>query len=328
MDELYVKFNYPSASKFKEILKQNGVSATHKQVADFVKSQSVAQLHKPTPNIKENYKFIVALKPFEMMQIDLLDYQKYSRQNGGNKYILIGVDVFTRYAFAKPIKDKTPESVLKAFQQFDAPDLMSVYHDSGNEFKGVFLEYLQENDIADLKAEIGDHHSLGVIDRFSKTFKGMIAKLMTANNNVKYANKINHLVNIYNETPHSSLGNIQPTKAILNKDFISKINFAKLQHNKEVDNKLGKAIKVGDYVRIKLKKTIFNKGYEITYSPDTFKVTALKGDKATLDDSQTVRVKDLQVIVQPDDAPVDKLLEAQQNAKVMRRVAREKKKLE
>jgi hypothetical protein len=70
------------------------------------------------------------------MQLDLLDYLKYSRQNNGYKYILIVVNMFTRSAYAEPIKDKTPLSVLNAFKKFNI-QCVSVFHDSGDEYQVI-----------------------------------------------------------------------------------------------------------------------------------------------------------------------------------------------
>ena len=112
IEELYVKYNYPSVAKFVQILKANGKSFTNKEVKDFISKQSVAQVHKPIQNIKSNQKFIFALEPLECVQIDLLDYQKYAAKNKGYRYILIAIDIFTRYLYTASIKDKKPESVL------------------------------------------------------------------------------------------------------------------------------------------------------------------------------------------------------------------------
>ena len=119
MEELYKNYNYPSAAKFKEILKQNNAKATNKEINDFVNNYTINQLHKPVSNYKLNFKFITTNEPYEMLQIDLLDYTKYSTTNKGYKYILIAIDIFTRYAYAEPIKNKTPSSVLQAFMKFN-----------------------------------------------------------------------------------------------------------------------------------------------------------------------------------------------------------------
>jgi hypothetical protein len=260
MEALYKEFNYPSANKFKQILKQHNILKTKKEIDDFISGHSLQQIHKPVYKVKEKQKFIFSLSPFEMLQIDLLDYQKYSKSNKGNTFILIAVDIFSRKAFAEPIKNKTPKSVLEAYQKFHIK-ATSLYHDDGKEYMGVFLKYLNDNDIINLTADVGNHNSLGVIDRFSKTFKHMIIKYMEANDTVSYYDAVNKLVDAYNNTPHSSLGDITPNQIFQNQDdynTVQRINLAKMKYNKELGEK-SKKIKVGDKVRIQVKKDLFKK---------------------------------------------------------------------
>ena len=46
MEEVYKKFNYPSAAKFHKILKDEGVNISLNQVKEFLANQSVDQIHK------------------------------------------------------------------------------------------------------------------------------------------------------------------------------------------------------------------------------------------------------------------------------------------
>jgi len=324
MEELYKQFNYPSFDKFKKILKLNNVIASNKEILDFIKTQTINELHKPTQKIKENYKFIIAFEPYEMLQIDLLDYSKYSRTNKGYKFILIAVDVFSRYAFAKPIKNKTPENVLDGFKLFNIKNINSVYSDSGNEYKGVFSKYLNEHNIISLKAEIGDHNSLGIIDRFSKTLKIMISKYMTANETTRYYDVLDDLLKAYNNTPHTALGDISPSNSFSGENYnlIKRINLEKLKHNKSIIKK--NKIKVGDNVREKLKKKLFDKGYEITYSKNVYNVVAVNGDKVELNDGRTKRMSDLIVVNPNNNIPnTDERDRLQMENKINRRLMRE-----
>lgn len=329
MEELYIKFNYPSIQKFKQILKANDINVKAKEVEEFVSKQSVTQLHKPVTNIKQKQKFIVCSRPFEMVQIDLLDYQKYATKNKNFKYILIAVDIFSRFAYGVSIKSKEPKNVLDAFQSLKIKP-MSLFHDSGNEYKGVFLKYLNENDIVDLKADIGDHHSLGVIDRFSRTLKTMISKYMTAKDSTIYYDKLPDLIDVYNETPHSSLGDISPSSVFTNRrnyELVREINFAKMDFNQEQTNKI--KMKVGDSVRVRNQKKTFTKGYEITYSKQIYKVIEIKGDRATLDDDNKYKVENL-LVVNPateDNLPTNRDVE-EHDAKIQRRINKEMKQLE
>jgi hypothetical protein len=303
LNEIYQKYNYPSIQKFKQILKTEGVAVKPKEVEQFISKQTAVQVHKPTANFKQKQKFIVSLRPFEMIQLDLLDYQKFSKQNRGYKFILIAVDIFTRVAFAEPIKDKTPLSVLTAFKKFEVTP-NAVYHDSGHEFKGVFLKYLNDNQIVDLKANIGDHNSLGIIDRFSRTLKTMIAKYMTAQNTAIYYDKVNDLIQAYNNTPHSALGDIAPYSVMNSIEYyrqVQMINMEKLKFNQSINKTLSHNMKVGDTVRIKLKKKLFQKGYEVNYSPQTYRIASIENDVAVLDNNTRHKIINL-LVVNPNSA--------------------------
>ena len=69
---------------------------------------------------------------------DLLDIHKYARQNKGYKFILVVLDIFSRYAWARPLKDKTGTCVANAFKDI----LMQrrprkLWTDRGTEFYNV-----------------------------------------------------------------------------------------------------------------------------------------------------------------------------------------------
>lgn len=325
MEELYKKFNYPSLEKFKIILKNHNVPYTNKEVNEFIENQVSFQLHKTTNNKRQNLKFIVAREPFEMLQIDLLDYQKYSMKNKGFHYVLIAIDIFSRFAFATPIKHKTPADVLEGFKSFDVIP-KAIFHDSGNEYKGVFLQYINEKEIVDLKANIGDHNSLGIVDRFSKTLKTIIAKFMTENKTTTFYNHIDDIIDAYNNSPHASLGNNAPIEVFKDKNvlqFVKQINWAKTKYNMSLRNKNINKIKVGDNVRKKIKKNLFKKGYEITFSKEVYKVEKIDGENAELDDGTIENVKNLMITNNAIDIDTTEKDEDDLNAKVKRKLQRE-----
>jgi hypothetical protein len=271
--------------KFKIILKNHKVKASHREIVDIMKTFSVRELHAPNYDAVDKQQFIILFYPLEMLQIDLLDYTKYATKNKNYKFILIGIDIFSRKAFAEPIKAKTPRNVLEAFQNFDIMPT-SVYHDSGNEFKGEFLLYLKDNDIMNVVSRIGNHHSLGVVDKFSRTLKTMISKVMTVNDTATYIDILKTLIDVYNRTPHSSLLDFSPNEVMRNSTVRNKIlelNFEKLRYNKELIDAEKSKFSVGDDVRIKLKKKGFQKGYEQTYSSETYKVLGFNGNNIILD---------------------------------------------
>lgn len=52
----------------------------------------------------------------ETWQADLVDMIAYAGQNKGYKYLLTVIDIFSKYAWAVPIKSKTGEDVTNAME--------------------------------------------------------------------------------------------------------------------------------------------------------------------------------------------------------------------
>ena len=48
---------------------------------------------------------------------DLADMQLISKYNKGIRYLLCAIDLFSKYAFAVPLKDKKGVSTVNAFQK-------------------------------------------------------------------------------------------------------------------------------------------------------------------------------------------------------------------
>lgn len=290
MDELYKKFNFPAASKFYKILKDEGYNISLNQVKEFLANQSVDQIHKVVNKNRNKFKYITANFPNEIFQIDLLDYTKYSRTNKGYKWILICVDVFTRKAYAVAMKDKTAKITEEAFKQIIKEDKPKViFHDMGSEFKGTFHKFVDNNDIIDVQNEFKNHNALGIIDRFSKTLKNMISKLMTSTESTKWVDDLPRLIKIYNDTPNEAIENLKPSKVDSNEQNrikIANLNFDKQLFNKSIDNVAKSRIKAGDYVRIKIEKGTFTKGYEVSYSTNIYRVDKVDGTIAYINDKR------------------------------------------
>ena len=49
--------------------------------------------------------------------VDLADMQSLSKYNKGIKYLLCAIDLFSKYAWVIPLKDKKETSIVNAFQK-------------------------------------------------------------------------------------------------------------------------------------------------------------------------------------------------------------------
>ena len=54
-----------------------------------------------------------------ILGVDLADMQSLSRKNKGIKYLLCAIDLYSKYAFVIPLKDKKGISIVNAFNKND-----------------------------------------------------------------------------------------------------------------------------------------------------------------------------------------------------------------
>ena len=77
--------------------------------------------------------------------VDLADMQLLSKLNKGFRFLLCVIDIFSKYAWVIPLKDKKDISIVNAFQKLL---LNKIWIDKGSEFyNNSFKKWLQDNDI-------------------------------------------------------------------------------------------------------------------------------------------------------------------------------------
>ena len=100
-----------------------------------------------------------------------------SSKNGGVKYLLCVIDVFTKYAWVKPLTDKKANTVLKGFIAIvNGPKLKpnELWFDQGRElYNKLMQKWLDDNILMCL-----NHNEVMsvVAERFKRTFKNKIYK--------------------------------------------------------------------------------------------------------------------------------------------------------
>ena len=83
------------------------------------------------------------------MGVDLADMQLISKYNKGIRYLLRDIDLFSKYAWVDPLKDKKGITIVNAFQSIlDSSKLKpnKIWVDQGSEFyNSPFKKCLKEN---------------------------------------------------------------------------------------------------------------------------------------------------------------------------------------
>lgn len=283
----YEQYNYPSAEKLHKIL---GKKYRISDIRDALKKQDVYQLYYNKPGKLGGH--ILALAPLQLMQIDITFLDKFGGSNKGYKYILLCVDVFSRYAWGMPLKTKTISEISHAFKYIPQPQC--VMSDSGNEFLGKeFQSLLDTKGIAHQTAILGDHNALGIVDRMTLTLKNVLYKKFIANNNTKWFDTLNDVFDTYNNTPHAGIYDFTPDEAMHNENVIAVLTSINSDLIKKSVNKEG--VVEGDNVRIRKPNWTFKRGYTPKWSEDTSKVEKVVGNTVYINGKRH-KIVDVQVV--------------------------------
>ena len=224
------------------------------------------ELHKPIIRKFNKRKVYSSLKD-NIWGADSADMQLLSKFNKGIKHLLCVIDLFSKYALVFPLKDKKGISIVNAFQSIlnkSKRKPNKIWVDKGSEFYNAsFKKWLQDNDIIMYSAN--NEGKSVVAERFIRTLKSKIYKYITSITKNVYIDKLNMIVNKYNNIYHTTI----KRKPIDVKDNTY------INADKEINYKDPK-VTVGDYVRISKYKNIFAKGYMPNSSEEVFVVDKIK----------------------------------------------------
>ena len=139
------------------------------------------ELHKPIIR-KFNKRKVYSQFKDNIWGVDLADMQSLSRKNKSIKYLLCVIDLYSKYAFVIPLKDKKGISIFNAFNKIIKQSNRKpnkIWVDQGREFyNNVFEKWLSDNDI-NMYSTYNEDKSI-VAERFNRTLKNKLYKQMTA----------------------------------------------------------------------------------------------------------------------------------------------------
>ena len=173
---------------------------------------------------------------------------------------------FCKYAWVVPLKDKKGVSIVNAFQKIlkeSDKKPSKIWVDKGSEFyNNSFKKWLKDNDIE--MHSIHNKRKSVVAEIFIRTLKDKIYKYMTSISENVYINKLDDIVDEYNNTYDRTI-NMKPVD----------IKDTYIDFEKEVNDKDPK-FKIGDYVRLSKYKNFFAKGYMPNRSEEVFIISKIK----------------------------------------------------
>lgn len=242
-----------------------------KNLPSWIQSQNTYTLHRPARKKFPRNKTIV-FGIDDTWQADLIDMQNVSKYNNNYRYLLSIIDVFSKYAWVIPLKNKTQDSIIEAFKSiFKNRKPQRLHTDAGSEFIGQATQkFLSDNDVkfyflnSEMKA--------AVVERFNRTIKEKMWRFFTKTQKYEYINVLDDLIFSYNRTYHRSI-KMRPID-VKNKNQ----NDVFLNLYGSIDDNIKESkikFKIGDQVRISKYKYKFDKGYTPNWTTEIFEINKI-----------------------------------------------------
>ena len=264
--DVYYDMKHPAGfASIKKLAKATGQS--QKKVKDWMKAQSTYTLHKQARKRYPTRKYIVH-DIDEQWQADLAEVGLIAKDNEGYRYILTVIDIFSRYAWARPLKSKRGEDVAAAFKTiFDEGRIPHrVQTDQGKEFENRHVRALFAQHNIELFS-VKSAYKAALVERFNRTLKHRIWRFFTHSLRQKWTRVLQDAVYAYNHSVHRSTGRkpADVTQAVVGDMREHEANKPKRPKGKD-------DIQEGDSVRISKVKSVFDKGYLPNWTEEVFTV--------------------------------------------------------
>lgn len=278
---------YAGPEKLYQAVKQEGKYKIGRQrIRQFLNNEDSYSLYKPIRKTFPRSKVIVNTIE-SMWDGDVADVSNIASHNDGYKFLLVLIDIFSRYLFIVPLKNKHHQNIVDGlklvFQKRRKPNTLRT--DKGSEFKNRWVKaFLKKEGIHAIYTQ--NETKANYAERVIRTMKNLMYRYFMKNRTYRFINILQDLVKSYNKRPHRSLGGNAP--ANVNKENADEIRLesylsGKTKLDVNQSKTLGRSkekkrakpffkFKIGDDVRLSQLKHPFQRDYQQKWTEEFFKV--------------------------------------------------------
>ena len=252
-------------ASIQKLAKATGIS--EKKVKAWLKKQPTYTLHRQARKRYPVRHYIVH-DIDEQWQADLAEVQDIAPKNRGYRYILTVIDIFSRYAWARPLKSKRGEDVAVAFRDIFQEGRIPkrIQTDQGREFENRHVRALFDEHNIELFS-VKSAYKAAIVERFNRTLKHRLWRYFTSENKQEWTEILQDAVHAYNHSVHRS---IKRKPADVSADDVGEMRDVMSRRPEPPKGK--DDIHVGDTVRISKVKSVFEKGYLPNWTEEIFTV--------------------------------------------------------
>ena len=207
----------------------------------------------------------------EQWQMDLADMQSLQKYNDGYRYLLVCIDVFSKFTWVIPLKLKTGLALVEAFRLILASGRKPerILTDRGTEFFNKHFQTLMNNEGIHLHNTFNETKA-SVVECLICTLKTKMWRYFTANKTMRYIDMLPDLVYAYNHTVHRS---IKTKPVLVNSATEDRVMHVLYDRDMNDLQPIKYKFKIDDQVRISKIKRKFEKVYLPNFSKEIFTIS-------------------------------------------------------
>jgi hypothetical protein len=197
-------------------------------------------------------------------------------KNDGYKYLLVCIDVLSRKLFVAPVRSKSSNDMIEAFEKIwalsDGIRPHKLLTDRGIEFQAnKMLEYFEQK-LVDKRVVYSPDVHASMAERANRTIKERLYRYFSEHNSTRWVDAIQKIVEGINASVNRVTGLAPNNVNFKNAPQL----YDKLYKGVENEDRR-KTLSIGQIVRISKERGVFDKAYLPTFTDELFRIRAVTG---------------------------------------------------
>ena len=250
---------------------------SRKEVDEWLPTQLTYSLHKP---IRKKFP-TRAYRVFgidDTWQMDMLEMIPYAKVNKGYKYILVCIDVFSRFARALPCKTKSGDEVATTMlKMIKTVQPKRIQTDRGKEFYNTHVRTRVLEKYGIHLYTVNSQFKAAIVERFNRTLREKLNRYFTHTGRKVWHVVLPQIIATYNESKHRGIFGMRPIDVTPETESqlwsLKNTKSSSLKKKKEE-----KPLKLLDYVRISLismTRLLFIRNFDQNWSDEVFRIVGV-----------------------------------------------------
>ena len=221
----------------------------------------------------------------EQWDSDLIDMQSRAKDNQGMRFILVVIDIFSRFLWTRPLKSKMAKDIIDGFKSIlkDVEPPQRIRTDGGSEYRNHNVRgFFKEKGIDHYVTQ--SEHKAYFAEQVIKTLRSLMSRYMIQKKTNQWVDILPKLTANYNASFHKSIQMSPDQVTTDNEDQVwaNQTLLPLLQQKQKsaiekkpkikTPRKPAYKARVGDHVRISYKKRAFERIFDNKFSGEVFVV--------------------------------------------------------